>query len=38
MQNQIHLGGAPSGRDIEGVNKTVRALIKLLFPRDKAIP
>jgi len=32
MQNQIHLGGALSGRDIEGVNKTVSALIKLLFP------
>jgi hypothetical protein len=32
MQNRIHLGGALSGRDIEGVNKTVSALIKLLFP------
>ena len=29
---QIHLGGALSGRDIEGVNKTVSVLIKLLFP------
>jgi ATP-dependent Lon protease len=32
MQNRIHLGGALSGRDIEGVNKMVSALIKLLFP------
>jgi predicted ATP-dependent Lon-type protease len=32
MQNRIHLGGALSGRDIEGVNMTVSALIKLLFP------
>jgi ATP-dependent Lon protease len=32
MQNRIHLGGALNGRDIEGVNKTVSALIKLLFP------
>ena len=32
MQNRVHLGGALSGRDIEGVNKTVSALIKLLFP------
>ena len=28
----MHLGGALSGRDIEGVNKTLSALIKLLFP------
>lgn len=32
MQNRVHLGGALSGRDIEGVNKTVSGLIKLLFP------
>jgi len=32
MQNRVHLGGALSGRDIEGVNKTASALIKLLFP------
>ncbi|TGG80050.1 MAG: peptidase, partial [Aphanocapsa feldmannii 288cV] len=32
LQNRVHLGGALSGRDIEGVNKTVSALIKLLFP------
>jgi len=32
MQNRIHLGGALLGRDIEAVNKTVSALIKLLFP------
>ena len=35
MQNRIHLGGALSGRDIEGVNKTVSALIKLLFPNPE---
>ena len=32
MQGGVYLGGALSGRDIEGVNKTVSALIKLLFP------
>jgi len=32
MQNSVHLGGALSGRAIEGVNMTVSALIKLLFP------
>jgi ATP-dependent Lon protease len=32
FQDRIHLGGALSGRDIDGVNKTVSALIKLLFP------
>lgn len=32
MQNRVHLGGALSGRDIEGVNKTVSGLLKLLFP------
>jgi ATP-dependent Lon protease len=32
MQNRVHLGGALSGRDFEGVDKTVSALIKLLFP------
>jgi len=35
MQNRIHLGDALSGRDNEGVNKTVSALIKLLFPDPK---
>jgi ATP-dependent Lon protease len=30
--DRVHLGGALSGSDIEGVNKTVSALIKLLFP------
>jgi hypothetical protein len=39
MQDRIHhLGGALSGRDIEGVNKTVSALIKLLFPDPQMIP
>lgn len=37
MQNRVHLGGALSGRDIEGVNKSVSGLIKLLFP-DPEMP
>lgn len=37
MQNRVHLGGALSGRDIEGVNKTVSGLVKLLFP-DPEMP
>lgn len=32
MQGRVHLGGALSGRDIEAVNKSVSALVKLLFP------
>lgn len=32
MQGRINFGGALSGRDIEGVNKTVSGLLKLLFP------
>lgn len=31
-QGRVYLGGALSGRDIEGVNKTVAGLAKLLFP------
>ncbi len=31
LQKRVHLGGALSGRDIEGVNKTVNGLLKLLF-------
>lgn len=37
MQGRVHLGGALSGRDIEGVNKTVSGMIKLLFP-DPEMP
>lgn len=37
LQGRIHWGGALSGRDIEGVNKTVSGLAKLLFP-DPAMP
>src|SRR5205807_4955899 len=37
MQGRVHLGGALSGRDIEGVNKTVSGLTKLLFP-DPEVP
>ncbi len=32
LHDRVHLGGALSGRDIEGVNKTVSGLAKLLFP------
>jgi len=32
VQGRVHLGGALSGRDIEGVNKTISGLTKLLFP------
>jgi ATP-dependent Lon protease len=32
LQNRVFWGGALSGRDIEGVNKTCSGLIKLLFP------
>jgi ATP-dependent Lon protease len=32
LQGRAHFGGALSGRDIEGVNKTVSGLAKLLFP------
>jgi ATP-dependent Lon protease len=32
MQGRVFLGGALSGRDIEGVSKTVSGLLKLLFP------
>ncbi len=32
LQGKVHFGGALSGRDIEGVNKTISGLIKLLFP------
>ncbi|MCC6145259.1 MAG: peptidase [Rhodocyclaceae bacterium] len=32
LQNRIFFGGALSGRDINGVNKTVSGLLKLLYP------
>lgn len=32
IQNRVFWGGALSGRDIEGVHKTVSGLLKLLFP------
>jgi ATP-dependent Lon protease len=31
----VYLGGALSGRDIEGVTKTVSGLVKLLFPKPE---
>lgn len=32
MQGRVHFGGALSGRDTNGVNKTVSGLLKLLYP------
>jgi len=32
LQGRVNWGGALSGRDIEGVNKTVSGLVKLLYP------
>ena len=32
LQGRVNLGGALSGRDITAVNKTVSALLKLLYP------
>ncbi len=32
LQSRLHYGGALSGRDITAVNKTVSALLKLLYP------
>ena len=37
LQGRAYLGGALSGRDMEGVNKTVSGLTKLLFP-DPEMP
>lgn len=37
LQNRVFWGGALSGRDIEGVQKSVSGLLKLLFP-DAAMP
>jgi len=36
LQGRVNWGGALSGRDIEGVHKTIGGLIKLLFP-DPAV-
>lgn len=35
FQGRIHLGGALSGRDTTGVQKTVSGLIKLMFPNPE---
>ena len=32
VQGRVHVGGALSGRDINGVNKTISGLLKLLYP------
>jgi len=32
LQGRVHWGGALSGRDLNGVNKTVSGLLKLLYP------
>ncbi|MFO0831556.1 MAG: BREX system Lon protease-like protein BrxL [Phycisphaerales bacterium] len=37
MQHRVYLGGALSGRDIEGVSKTISGMTKLLFP-DSEMP
>ena len=36
LQNRVYYGGALSGRDINGVNKTVSGLLKLLYPDGSA--
>jgi ATP-dependent Lon protease len=39
FQGRVHFGGALSGRDTNAVNKTIRGLLKLLFPGgDEEIP
>ncbi len=37
LQGRVNWGGALSGRDIEGVTRTVSGLVKLLFP-DPSMP
>jgi len=37
IQGRVHYGGALSGRDTNGVNKTLNGLIKLLYP-DPEMP
>jgi ATP-dependent Lon protease len=36
MQNRVHFGGALSGRDINGVNKTASGQLKLMSPKADA--
>ena len=36
LQNRVFFGGALSGRDINGVNKTISGLLKLIFPNQDA--
>ncbi|NHN36558.1 protease Lon-related BREX system protein BrxL [Pseudomaricurvus alcaniphilus] len=39
LQGRVHFGGALSGRDTNGVNKTVSGLLKLLYPSpDLPVP
>ena len=39
LQSRVHYGGALSGRDITAVNKTLSALLKLLYPDpEMALP
>jgi ATP-dependent Lon protease len=40
LQGQVFWGGALSGRDINGVNKTVSGLLKLMYPdaNSKVLP
>ena len=39
LQGRVHYGGALSGRDLTAVNKTVSALLKLLYPDpDMSVP
>jgi ATP-dependent Lon protease len=38
MQNRVYFGGALSGRDINGVNKTASGLLKLMSPSADATP
>lgn len=37
IQGSVYWGGALSGRDINGVNKTVSGLLKLLYPNASAV-
>ena len=36
LQNRVFFGGALSGRDINGVNKTISGLLKLIYPGQDA--
>jgi ATP-dependent Lon protease len=36
LQNRVYFGGALSGRDINGVNKTISGLLKLMSPSAEA--